>query len=85
MIVMFILSTVHISMLSYQLDITLSYIKHPGINVYRMLRAYVWLAADPGPAVYASQLQRWDNVGRNTINAFITWMGDALIVSYLLA
>ncbi len=51
-----------------------------GINLYRLLRGYVWLAANPGPAVYFGDLSRWDNIAHDAINAIVTWIGDSLMV-----
>ncbi|KII86505.1 hypothetical protein PLICRDRAFT_44102 [Plicaturopsis crispa FD-325 SS-3] len=53
---------------------------HIAINLYRMLRGYVWLVADPGPAVYFADLQRWDNIAHDALNAFMTWLGDSLVI-----
>lgn len=53
----------------------------PAINLYRLLRGYVWLAADPGPDVYFTDLTRWDNITHDAINAIMTWIGDSLVVS----
>jgi len=54
---------------------------HPvGINLYRLLRGYVWLAANPGPAAYFGDLSRWDNIAHDAINAVVTWIGDSLMI-----
>lgn len=66
---------------SVSFDRTLSPSSHtPGINLYRLLRGYVWLAADPGPAEYFGDLSRWDNIAHDAINAVVTWIGDSLMV-----
>jgi hypothetical protein len=51
------------------------------INLYRVLRAYVWLAEEVGTAAYLGNLERWDNIAHDTLNAFMTWVGDCLVVS----
>jgi hypothetical protein len=53
----------------------------PAINLYRVLRAYVWLADEVGPAAYWGNLSRWDTITHEVLNAFTTWVGDGLIVS----
>jgi len=53
---------------------------HIAINVYRLLRGYVWLVADPGPVVYFSDLGRWENVAHDAINGIMTWIGDFLLI-----
>ena len=44
------------------------------------MRGYVWLAADPGPVIYFSELGRWENLAHDAMNAVVLWIGDALIV-----
>jgi hypothetical protein len=50
------------------------------INLYRVLRAYVWLADAVGPAAYLANLSRWDFVAHNVLSTFTTWVGDCLVV-----
>lgn len=53
---------------------------HIALNLYRFLRGYVWLAADPGPVAYFNGLGRWDNIAHDAINAIVTWIGDSLVI-----
>jgi hypothetical protein len=51
-----------------------------GVNLYRLLRGYVWLRDTVGPAAYFLDLGRWDNIAHDAINAVVTWIGDFLVV-----
>ncbi|KAF9030979.1 hypothetical protein BDZ89DRAFT_949212 [Hymenopellis radicata] len=53
---------------------------HVAINLYRLLRGYVWLRETVGPANYFLDLGRWDNIAHDALNAVMTWMGDALVI-----
>ncbi|KZP16475.1 hypothetical protein FIBSPDRAFT_865977 [Athelia psychrophila] len=53
---------------------------HIGVNLHRVLNAYVYEVDTIGPAAYFSDLGRWDNVVQNTLNALMTWIGDGLII-----
>jgi len=53
---------------------------HIAINLHRLLRGYVWLAADPGPIAYFNDLGRWDNIAHYAIHAVMTWTGDFLVI-----
>ncbi|KZT30083.1 hypothetical protein NEOLEDRAFT_1174421 [Neolentinus lepideus HHB14362 ss-1] len=53
---------------------------HIALNLYRLLRGYVWLAANPGPVAYFNDLGRWDNIAHDAINAVVTWIGDSLVI-----
>lgn len=52
-----------------------------GINLYRLLKGYVYLEDTIGPAVYFGDLTRWENVLHEILNALTTWIGDFLVVS----
>lgn len=45
-----------------------------------MLNGYVWLADSVGPAQYFGDLGRWETITHDALNAFITWVGDFLVV-----
>ncbi|KAF8524146.1 hypothetical protein BU17DRAFT_85253 [Hysterangium stoloniferum] len=53
---------------------------HIALNLYRLLRGYVWLAEDPGPVLYFNDLGRWENIAHDAINAVMTWLGDMLLI-----
>ncbi|KIM79209.1 hypothetical protein PILCRDRAFT_10620 [Piloderma croceum F 1598] len=53
---------------------------HVAINLYRMLRGYVWLADSVGPAAYWENLSRWDTIAHGALNTFTTLVGDCLII-----
>jgi len=51
------------------------------INLYRLLRAYVYLRDTVGPENYWLNLGTWDNLAHDAFNAMMTWTGDGLVVS----
>jgi len=53
---------------------------HIAVNLYRLLRGYVWLVEDPGPVIYFNDLGRWENIAHDAINAVMTWIGDMLLI-----
>ncbi|KAF8993548.1 hypothetical protein BDQ17DRAFT_1451628 [Cyathus striatus] len=53
---------------------------HVGLNLYRLLRGYVWLRDTVGPENYFLDLGRWDNILHDLINALITWCADFLVI-----
>jgi len=53
---------------------------HIAINLYRILRAYVWLVDEVGPAAYLGNMERWDTITHDALNAFTTWIGDCLVI-----
>ncbi|KAF8524145.1 hypothetical protein BU17DRAFT_85252 [Hysterangium stoloniferum] len=53
---------------------------HIAVNLYRLLRGYVWLVEDPGPVIYFNDLGRWENIAHDAINAVMTWIGDVLLI-----
>ena len=50
------------------------------INLYRVLQAYVWFVGEVGPAAYLGNMERWDTITHDALNAFMTWVGDCLVV-----
>lgn len=55
-----------------------------GLNLYRLLRGYVWLRSTIGPANYFLDLGRWDNIAHDLVNALTTWFADFLLVCSVL-
>jgi len=53
---------------------------HIAVNLYRLLRGYVWLRDTVGPTAYFLNLGRWDNIAHDAINAVVTWIGDFLVI-----
>ncbi|KAF9446922.1 hypothetical protein P691DRAFT_761217 [Macrolepiota fuliginosa MF-IS2] len=53
---------------------------HVGINLYRLLRAYVWLGSTIGPAYYLQDPGRWDNIAHDLVTALTTWLADLLLI-----
>ncbi|KAL0567722.1 hypothetical protein V5O48_014274 [Marasmius crinis-equi] len=53
---------------------------HVGVNLYRLLRGYVYLRETIGPTNYFNDLGRPDNVTHGVLNALMTWMGDSLVI-----
>ncbi|KAK1234860.1 hypothetical protein PQX77_001954 [Marasmius sp. AFHP31] len=53
---------------------------HVGVNLYRLLRGYVYLRETIGPTAYFNDLGRPDNVTHGVLNALMTWMGDSLVI-----
>ncbi|KAF8576711.1 hypothetical protein K439DRAFT_1664515 [Ramaria rubella] len=54
---------------------------HMGINLYRLLRGYVWLRDAPGgPAAYFADLARWDHIVKDSIYVTQTLLGDTLVI-----
>ncbi|KAJ8488673.1 hypothetical protein ONZ45_g13866 [Pleurotus djamor] len=53
---------------------------HIALNVLRLLRGYVFLSGEVGPAQYFLDLGRWENVAHDALNAFMTWIADGLII-----
>ncbi|KAF8582180.1 hypothetical protein K439DRAFT_1391994 [Ramaria rubella] len=53
---------------------------HIAVNLYRLLRGYVWLVDNPGPVIYFNDLGRWENIAHDAINAVMTWIGDMLLI-----
>jgi hypothetical protein len=84
-VIMFISTTAHVGKpfdFPTQICVAPAYsLGIPAINLYRVLRAYVWLADEVGPAAYWGNLSRWDTITHGTLNAFTTWVGDCLVVS----
>ena len=63
-----------------QLSSLFHFIFTVGVNLYRLLRGYVWLRDTVGPTAYFLDLGRWDNIAHDAINAVVTWFGDFLVV-----
>ncbi|KAJ8522333.1 hypothetical protein ONZ45_g1112 [Pleurotus djamor] len=53
---------------------------HITLNVYRLLRGYVFLRNTVGPDSYFADLGRWDNIAHDATNAIMTWLGDGLAI-----
>ncbi|KZP16472.1 hypothetical protein FIBSPDRAFT_975886 [Athelia psychrophila] len=53
---------------------------HIGVNLHRVLNAYVYEVDTIGPVAYFGDLGRWDNLLQNFLNAGTTWVGDGLII-----
>uniref|UniRef100_A0A0W0F1M6 Uncharacterized protein n=1 Tax=Moniliophthora roreri TaxID=221103 RepID=A0A0W0F1M6_MONRR len=53
---------------------------HIALNLYRLLRGYVYLRDSVGPGNYFNDLGRMDNIAHDALNAIQTWMGDSLII-----
>jgi len=53
---------------------------HVALNLYRLLRGYVWLRDTVGPTDYFLDLGRWDNIAHDAINAIMSWIGDFLVI-----
>ncbi|KAF9270697.1 hypothetical protein L218DRAFT_51479 [Marasmius fiardii PR-910] len=53
---------------------------HVAVNLYRLLRGYVYLRETVGPTNYFIDLGRPDNVTHGVLNALMTWMGDSLVI-----
>jgi hypothetical protein len=49
-------------------------------QLYRLLRGYVWPAADPSSTAHFNDLGRWDNIAHDAINAVMSWIDDSLVV-----
>jgi hypothetical protein len=77
---MFISITAHVGKPIVPCQITIALIRFSAINLYRMLRGYVWLADSVGPTVYWENLSRWDNITHGALNMFTTLVGDCVIV-----
>jgi hypothetical protein len=60
---------------------SVSYALISALNLYRVLGAYVWLSAEISPAIYLGNMERWDTIAHDALNAFTTWVGDCLVVS----
>lgn len=52
----------------------------PGLNIYRLLRAYVWLWDTVGPVNYFLDRSRWDNLVQDLISMLTTWLANCLLV-----
>ena len=77
---MFMTATAHIGEPPIILRGTLRSSLIQAINLYRVLQAYVWLAKEVGPAAYLGNMGRWDAITHDALNAFMTWIGDCLVV-----
>ncbi|KZP16470.1 hypothetical protein FIBSPDRAFT_1047546 [Athelia psychrophila] len=53
---------------------------HIGVNLHRVLNAYVYEVDTIGPVAYFSDLGRWDNILQDFLNGLMTWVGDGLII-----
>jgi len=54
---------------------------HLAVNLYRLLRGYVWLRdAQGGPAAYFDDLAKWDHMLKFAIYVTETVVGDALVI-----
>ncbi|KAG7099699.1 hypothetical protein E1B28_001519 [Marasmius oreades] len=53
---------------------------HVAVNLYRLLRGYVYLRETVGPTNYFNDLGRPDKVVAGVLNALMTWMGDSLVI-----
>ncbi len=55
-----------------------------GLNLYRLLRAYVYLWMTVGPANYFLDRSRWDNFTHEIISVLTMWLAKFLLVRSLL-
>ncbi|KAF8890965.1 hypothetical protein BD779DRAFT_1438076 [Infundibulicybe gibba] len=53
---------------------------HISLNLFRVLKAYVWLRGVMAPTEYLLDLSRWDIIMKNTVNAVTTWLADFLVI-----
>lgn len=53
---------------------------HIAVNLHRVLQAYVYQVDTIGPLAYFGDLGRWDNILQDSLNAFMTWVGDGLVI-----
>ncbi|KAL0955937.1 hypothetical protein HGRIS_002123 [Hohenbuehelia grisea] len=53
---------------------------HIALNLYRLLKGYIWLVDTVKPETYFLDLGRWENVAHNAFNAIMTWIADFLVI-----
>ncbi|KAF7968814.1 hypothetical protein HWV62_29248 [Athelia sp. TMB] len=53
---------------------------HIAVNLHRVMQAYVYQVDTIGPVAYFGDLGRWDNILQDSLNAFMTWVGDGLVI-----
>jgi len=53
---------------------------HIALNLYRLLRGYVWNVNPLGPFAYFSDNMAWDNLMHNAILCIMTWLGDMMVI-----
>ncbi|KAL0955936.1 hypothetical protein HGRIS_002123 [Hohenbuehelia grisea] len=78
---MFIIATIHIGELAHIPCPHFSYADFgPALNLYRLLKGYIWLVDTVKPETYFLDLGRWENVAHNAFNAIMTWIADFLVI-----